>query len=103
MALYVPPGVDADKIEANVKSGVLTGTLPKTAEETASHDQEGLICCGTLGARPAQVCIGPYDTCPGSIEPGHILLKSENGIARMAQLIRANAIRASPIGAGRLS
>lgn len=44
MALYGPPGVDADKIEANVKNGVLTGTLPKTAEETENHDQEGLIC-----------------------------------------------------------
>ncbi len=31
-ALHVPEGVDADKIEASFKKGVLTVTLPKTAE-----------------------------------------------------------------------
>ena len=31
-ALRVPEGVDADKIEANFKKGVLTVTLPKTAK-----------------------------------------------------------------------
>lgn len=31
-ALYVPEGVDADKIEAAFNKGVLTVTLPKTAE-----------------------------------------------------------------------
>jgi HSP20 family protein len=36
---YVPPGVDADKIEANFKSGVLTVTLPKTAEAQQKQRQ----------------------------------------------------------------
>jgi HSP20 family protein len=31
-SLQVPASVDADKIEASYKSGVLTITLPKTAE-----------------------------------------------------------------------
>jgi HSP20 family protein len=33
----VPDGVDADKIEANFKNGVLTVTLPKTAEAQNSE------------------------------------------------------------------
>jgi HSP20 family protein len=33
----VPDGVDADKIEANFKNGVLTVTLPKTAEAQKSE------------------------------------------------------------------
>jgi HSP20 family protein len=33
----VPDGVDADKIEANFKNGVLTVTLPKTAETQKSE------------------------------------------------------------------
>ena len=36
---YVPPGVDADKIEANFKNGVLTVTLPKTAEAQQQQRQ----------------------------------------------------------------
>jgi len=31
-AFQVPEGVDTDKIEANFKKGVLTVTLPKSAE-----------------------------------------------------------------------
>jgi HSP20 family protein len=31
-AFHVPDGVDADKVEASFKNGVLTVTLPKTAE-----------------------------------------------------------------------
>jgi HSP20 family protein len=36
-AFRVPDGVDADKIEANFKNGVLTVTLPKTAEAVRSE------------------------------------------------------------------
>jgi HSP20 family protein len=36
---YVPPGVDADKIEANFKNGVLTVTLPKTAQAQQKQRQ----------------------------------------------------------------
>jgi HSP20 family protein len=31
-SMLLPPGVDADKIEANYQKGVLTVTIPKTAE-----------------------------------------------------------------------
>jgi HSP20 family protein len=33
----VPDGVDADKIEANFKNGVLTVTLPKTPQKEKSE------------------------------------------------------------------
>lgn len=36
---YVPPGVDAEKIEANFKNGVLTVTLPKSAEAQQKQRQ----------------------------------------------------------------
>jgi HSP20 family protein len=36
-SFHVPNGVDADKIEANFKNGVLTVTLPKTAEAAKSE------------------------------------------------------------------
>lgn len=36
---YVPEGVDADKIEASFKNGVLTVTLPKSAEAQQKQRQ----------------------------------------------------------------
>ena len=36
-AFHVPDGVDADKIEANFKNGVLTVTLPKSGEAVKSE------------------------------------------------------------------
>lgn len=38
-SFYVPEGVDADKIEASFKNGVLTVTLPKSAEAQQKQRQ----------------------------------------------------------------